>query len=169
MAALPELLRTLTATLDAVGWNGAERDAFFAALAERHVAVARTPLETMPRQQLEIALNLAQKVSERRLRRQALEQQEKSVDEFVKSVSALVPGCRVDFKRDNGTALRCRLSWVSPERMRFVFHARQMQQVFMLAAETLEQVLRSGQAVRVSTDDIMSRALAAALTDLDIA
>lgn len=169
VAALPELLRALTAALDAVGWNGAERNAFFAALAERHAAVARTPLETMPRQQLEIALNLAQKVSERRLRRQALEQQEKSVDEFVKSVNALVPGCRVDFKRDNGTALRCRLSWVSPERTRFVFHARQMQQVFMLAGETLEQVLRSGQAVRVSTDDIMSRALAAALTGLDIA
>lgn len=168
VAALPQLLRALTAALDAVGWNGAERDTFFSALAERHAAVARTPLETMPRQQLEIALNLVQKVSERRLRRQALEQQEKSVDEFVKSVNALVPGCRVDFKRDNGTALRCRLSWVSPERTRFVFHARQVQQVFMLAAETLEQVLRSGQAVRVSTDDIMSRALAAALTDLDL-
>lgn len=169
VATLPQLLATLRTTLDAVGWNGAERDTFFAALAERHAAVARTPLETMPRQQLEIALNLAQKISERRLQRQALEQREKSVDEFVKSVNALVPGCRVDFKRDNGTALRCRLSWVSPERTRFVFHARQMQQVFMLTAETLEQVLRSGRAVRVSTDDIMSRALAAALTDLDIA
>jgi len=167
VVALPELLGTLTAALNAIDWSGDERDAFFAALAERHAAVARTPLEAKPRQQLEIALNLAQKISERRLQRQAMEQQEKSVDEFVKSVNALVPGSRVDFKRGNGTALRCRLSWVSPARTRFVFHARQAQQTFTLAAETLEQVLRNGQAVRVSTDDIMSRALSAALADLD--
>lgn len=168
VATLPELLRALTAALNTIGWSGTERDTFFAALAERHAAVARTPLEAKPRQQLEIALNLAQKISERRWQRQAMEQQEKSVDEFVKSVNALVPGCKVDFKRSNGTALRCRLSWVSPARTRFVFHARQVQQVFTLASETLEQVLRNGQAVRVSTDDIMSRALSAALTDLDI-
>ena len=177
---------TLTATIagaisdiDATVWNGlvAATDphanpfldhAFFAALAERHAAVARTPLESMPRQQLEIAMNLAQKASERRLQRRALEQQEKSVDEFVKSVDALVPGCRVDFKRPNNSALRCRLSWVSPERMRFVFHARPTQQVFVLASDMLAQLLRNGQASRVSTDDIMTRALAGALTEMDV-
>jgi hypothetical protein len=50
-----------------------------------------------------------------------------------------------------------------------VFHARQTQQVFILASDMLEQLLRNGQVVRVSTDDIMTRALAAALTDMDIA
>lgn len=169
VASLPGLIGALASALDAAGWAGTERDAFFATLAERHAAVARTPLESMPRQQLEIAMNLAQKASERRLQRRAMEQQEQSVDEFVKSVGALMPGSRVDFKRGNGTALRCRLSWVSPARMRFVFHARQTQQVFILSSETLEQVLRNGQASRVSTDDIMTRALAAALTDLEIA
>jgi hypothetical protein len=58
---------------------------------------------------------------------------------------------------------------VSPARTRFVFHARQTQQVFILASDMLEQLLRNGQVVRVSTDDIMTRALAAALTDMDIA
>jgi hypothetical protein len=169
VASLPGLIAALASALDATGWKGAERDAFFTALAERHAAVARTPLESMPRQQLEIAMNLAQKASERRLQRRAMEQQEQSVDEFVKSVGALMPGSRVDFKRGNGTALRCRLSWVSPARARFVFHARQTQQVFILASDMLEQLLRNGQVVRVSTDDIMTRALAAALTDMDIA
>jgi hypothetical protein len=168
VASLPSLIGALVQALDTIGWKGGERDAFFAALAERHAAVARTPLESMPRQQLEIAMNLAQKASERRLQRRALEQQEKSVDEFVKSVDALVPGCRVDFKRPNNSALRCRLSWVSPERMRFVFHARPTQQVFVLASDMLAQLLRNGQASRVSTDDIMTRALAGALTEMDV-
>jgi hypothetical protein len=86
----------------------------------------------------------------------------------VRSVDALVPGSRVDFKRGNGTALRCRLSWVSPGRTRFVFHARPTQQVFTLASEMLAQVLRNGQAARVSTDDIMTRALTGALAEMDI-
>ena len=169
VASLPGLIGALAFALDAIGWTGKERDTFFATLAERHAAVARTPLESMPRQQLEIAMNLAQKASERRLQRRAMEQHEQSVDEFVKSVGALRPGSRVDFRRGNGSALRCRLSWVSPARTRFVFHARQTQQVFILSSETLEQILRNGQASRVSTDDIMTRALAAALTDMDIA
>lgn len=168
VASLPGLIGALVSALDAIGWKDAERDTFFAALAERHAAVARTPLESMPRQQLEIAMNLAQKASERRLQRRALEQQEKSVDEFVKSVDALVPGCRVDFKRPNNTALRCRLSWVSPERTRFVFHARPTQQVFVLASDMLAQLLRNGQASRVSTDDLVTRALAGALTEMEV-
>ena len=103
-------------------------------------------------------MNLAQKASERRLQRRALEQQEKSVDEFVKSVDALVPGCRVDFKRPNNSALRCRLSWVSPERMRFVFHARPTQQVFVLASDMLAQLLRKhGFDTRIVNYDAASR------------
>jgi hypothetical protein len=161
------LLASLNASLDTAGWKGADRDEFFAALAERHAAVVRTPLETMPRQQLEIAMNLAQKASEHRLTRRALEHQEKSVDEFVRSVNVLVPGSRVDFKRGNGTALRCRVAWVSPGRSRFVFHARQVHQVFTLTSDTMGQVLRNGQAVLVSSDDIMGRALAGALVDME--
>jgi hypothetical protein len=161
------LLASLNTALDWAGWKGAEREAFFATLAERHAAVVRTPLETMPRQQLEIAMNLAQKASEHRLTRRALEQQEKSMDEFVRSVNALVPGTRVDFKRGNGTALRCRVAWVSPGRSRFIFHARQVQQVFTLTADTMGQVIRNGQAVLVSSDDILGRALAGALVDIE--
>jgi hypothetical protein len=161
------LLAALNTELDRAGWKGADREAFFATLAERHAAVVRTPLETMPRQQLEIAMNLAQKASEHRLTRRALEQQEISMDEFVRSVNALVPGSRVDFKRGNGTALRCRVAWVSPGRSRFIFHARQVQQVFTLTADTMRQVIRNGQAVLVSSDDILGRALAGALVDIE--
>lgn len=167
VAKIPRLLASLNSALDRAGWKDAERDDFFTTLAERHAAVVRTPLETMPRQQLEIAMNLAQKASEHRLTRRALEQQEKSMDEFVRSVNALVPGSRVDFKRGNGTALRCRVAWVSPGRSRFIFHARQVHQVFTLTADTMGQVLRNGQAVLVSSDDIMGRALAGALVDME--
>ncbi|NEX64380.1 DUF1631 family protein [Noviherbaspirillum galbum] len=166
LSGIPGLLAELNAALDALPWAGPERESFFAALAERHAAVVRTPLETMPRQQLEIALNLAQKASEHRLTRRSLEQ-EKSVDEFVHSVNALAPGSRVDFKRGNGSALRCRVAWISPGRTRFVFHARQLHQVFTLASDTMSQVLRNGQVALVSSDDIMARALAGALADMN--
>jgi len=161
---LPALLAQLGSWLDAIQWNGPERESFFARLAERHATVARTPLESMPRHQLEMAMNVAQKASESRfskLASEASEQKGKTADEFVQRVNCLGRGSRVMFR----DGLIYRLAWTNPRCSRFVFSARQAGQVMSLTADALAQAFRERQAAIVATDAVVSRALSVALEE----
>jgi hypothetical protein len=62
---LPAMLTLLNAWLNAIKWDEPDRVLFFSKLAERHAAIARAPLELSPRRQLEIAVNIAQRASEK--------------------------------------------------------------------------------------------------------
>ena len=162
---LPSMLTLLNAWLNAIKWDEPERVLFFSKLAERHAAIARAPLEFSPRRQLEIAVNIAQRASERRLSRHAQGQLDKPSDEWMDLVETLERGVWVDFARSNGTTARFKLAWVSPKRTRYIFTNRQGHDAFSISGDQLVSKFREGAAIQIVAETVVDRALVAALQD----
>ena len=162
---LPAMLSLLNAWLNAIKWDEPDRVLFFSKLAERHAAIARAPLELSPRRQLEIAVNIAQRASERRLNRHAQDQIDQPVDEWVQLVEHMERGVWLDFTTANGVTTRFKLAWVSPKRTRYIFTNRQGHDAFSISSEELIQKFRQGIAVQLSAESVVDRALVEALRD----
>ena len=162
---LPAMLSLLNAWLNAIKWDEPERVVFFSKLAERHAAIARAPLEFSPRRQLEIAVNIAQRASERRLDRHVQDQNVQPMDEWSEQVSMLERGIWLDFSAENDPTGRYKLAWVSPKRTRYIFTNRQGQDAFSLSGEELTTKFREGTATQIVADSVVDRALVEALRD----
>ncbi|MFD2271038.1 DUF1631 family protein [Undibacterium arcticum] len=121
---LPAMLALLNAALNAalngLDWDASERTLFFSKLAERHASNVRTAFELSPRLQIENAVNIAQKASERRLDKHARERRAAPFDQFAQRVSALEPGAWVTFA-GHGVPIKRRLAWISPLRSLLIF------------------------------------------------
>jgi hypothetical protein len=162
---LPAMLSLLNAWLNAIKWDDPERVVFFSKLAERHAAIARAPLEFSPRRQLEIAVNIAQRASNRRLDRHVQDQIAQPSDEWSEQVNMLDRGIWLDFAAENDPAGRYKLAWVSPKRTRYIFTNRQGQDAFSLSGEELTTKFRDGIAMQIVADSVVDRALVEALRD----
>lgn len=162
---LPAMLTLLNAWLNAIKWDEPDRVLFFSKLAERHAAIARAPLELSPRRQLEIAVNIAQRASEKRLNRHFVDQSEQETDEWGQMVEGLERGVWFDFTTTAGVTNRFKLAWVSPKRTRYIFTNRQGHDSFSISREELLVQLRNGDATVVSAESIVDRALVEALRD----
>ena len=162
---LPAMLTLLNAWLNAIKWDEPDRVLFFSKLAERHAAIARAPLELSPRRQLEIAVNIAQRASEKRLNRHAQDQHVYIPDDCVQMVEQMERGVWVDFTTSAGVTTRFKLAWVSPKRTRYIFTNRQGHDSFSISSEELVAQLRSGGAVQIAAGSVVDRALVEALRD----
>lgn len=162
---LPAMLTLLNAWLNAIKWDEPDRVLFFSKLAERHAAIARAPLELSPRRQLEIAVNIAQRASEKRLNRHMVDQSEQETDEWVQLVEELERGVWFNFTTTAGVTNRFKLAWVSPKRTRYIFTNRQGHDSFSISREELLVQLRNGDATVVSAESVVDRALVEALRD----
>ncbi len=163
LAKLPPMIAMLNKWLDLIKWNDDERERFFKDLAECHASIVRAPLETSPERQMQIALAVAKKAAERRLRKQSMQQPEPEPDEFTQMVDKLERGTWMEFKRDDLNTLKVKLAWVSPMRSFYIFSTRERQEALSLSAEALAQQLREGSARIVSLPNLVSYALASAL------
>lgn len=163
---LPAMLSMMNAWLNAIKWDEPERVVFFSNLVERHAAIARVQLELSPRRQVELAVNVAQKASERRMSIR-VRQMNQPQDEFARQVDGLVCGQSVEFSRTNGVRTTFKLAWISPQRGQFIFTTRQGQESCSFAAEELAQNLREHRADVIPAVSIVDRALAAALDEID--
>lgn len=118
-----------------------------------------------PRRQLEIAVNIAQRASEKRLNRHFVDQNEQEMDEWGQMVEGLERGVWFDFTTTAGVTNRFKLAWVSPKRTRYIFTNRQGHDSFSISREELLAQLRNGDATIVSAESIVDRALVEALRD----
>jgi hypothetical protein len=162
---LPSILAMINAWLNAIKWDDPARVVFFSSLAERHAALVRVQAELSPRHQVETAVNVAQKASERRMNKRFKHEHEKRYDEFTRMVEDIAQGCWIEFARNNGKVAKFKLTWISPRRSRFIFTNRVGQDPFAFTADELAQTLRDRSANIVSTDSIVERALATALDE----
>jgi hypothetical protein len=163
---LPALLSVLNAWLNVVKWDGAEREMFFSMLAERHAAAMHAPADMTPRHQLELTLDVVQKASEHQLNRRAQEQQDVAIADFMRQVDCLAPGCWIEFIRNNGGKVNCKLLWISAGGSRLIFSGRQGRLMFTLTSEALAHALRTERASIVAAVGVIGRALGAALEEL---
>lgn len=162
---LPAMLTLLNAWLNAIKWDEPERVIFFSKLAERHAAIARAPLEYSPRRQLEIAVNIAQRASEKRLNRHVLDHRHHELDEWERAVDEMERGTLVDFYNQQGTTTRFKLAWVSPKRTRYIFTNRQGHDAFSISSEELINKFKTAVATQVPAESLIDRALVEALRD----
>lgn len=166
IAKLPAMLTLLNAWLNAIRWDEPDRVLFFSKLAERHASMARAPLELSPRRQLEIAVNIAQRASNRRLDRFVQEKVAHTDDEATKQVVSLERGIWLDFCDENEQVNRYKLAWISPKRTSFIFANRQGHQAFSISAEELEEKYRTGSVSTILANSLVDRALIYALREL---
>lgn len=166
IAKLPAMLTLLNAWLNAIRWDEPERVLFFSKLAERHAAMARAPLELSPRRQLEIAVNIAQRASNRRLDRFVHDKQAHLDDEASKHVDELDIGMWVDFTDELDQVSRYKLAWISPKRTSFIFTNRQGAGAFSISGEELVRRCRNGDVTTVVANSLVDRAMTFALREL---
>jgi hypothetical protein len=166
IAKLPAMLTLLNAWLNAIRWDEPDRVLFFSKLAERHASMARAPLELSPRRQLEIAVNIAQRASNRRLDRFVQEKVAHTDDEATKQVATLERGIWLDFSDENEQVNRYKLAWISPKRTSFIFANRQGNQAFSISAKDLEDKYRTGSVSTILANSLVDRALIHALREL---
>ena len=160
---LPALLSSLNTWLNAIKWEDPSRVIFFSKLAERHASIARAPLEMTARRQVEIAVNVAQKASERSMMKTRLDQT--IPDQYVFFIEQLERGNWFDFTRNNGSVVRFKLAWISPRRSRFIFTNRQGHDAFSISSEELIDIFRSGKAQLISEEPVVDRALQSVLEE----
>ncbi|GAB3553973.1 hypothetical protein GCM10027343_41410 [Noviherbaspirillum agri] len=165
---LPTLLAELNAGLDAINWVDPERDTFFAELAQHHAACMRGPLELTPRDELEHRMDAMQRASEHELSRRAREQQKVEVAMLMRQAQPLHPGGWVEFVRNDGRKVNCKLIWISPERGCFVFSGHKGKLVFTLEDKALAQALRMERATALAPDALVKRALSSALDTVGV-
>jgi hypothetical protein len=162
------MLTLLNAWLNAIRWDEPDRVLFFSKLAERHAAMARAPLELSPRRQLEIAVNIAQRASNRRLERFVHDKNVQEEDEASKEVAALERGMWLAFSEDAEQVTRYKLAWISPKRGSFIFANRQGDQAFSITNTDLEAKYRAGTVSTILANSLVDRALSHALRDLAV-
>lgn len=163
---LPSILAMINAWLNAIKWDDPERVVFFSNLAERHAALVRIQTELSPRHQVETAVNVAQKASERRMSKRLKDEHGKRIDSFTTMVEDIEQGCWFEFERNNGQMATFKLTWISPHRSRFIFTNRVGQDPIAFSAEELAQILRDRKANIVSNESVVERALATALDEM---
>jgi hypothetical protein len=165
---LPAMLSMINAWLNMTKWNESERVLFFSHLSDRHAAIMRAPFELSQRRHVEMAVNAAQKASERELSTRARKMEQRPLDHFGHMVNGIERGEWVEFVRADGTKVKFKLAWVSPRRTQFIFTNRQGQGSFSFTEEELANTFRDQKATIVPRASMVDRALAAALDEIDV-
>jgi hypothetical protein len=167
VALLPELVRNLNAGLDAIEWNGDPRATFTRRLISTHMMAIRMtqpPAKDTGSAALEeSARNDAMQELDQRVANQLTG----SVDEFDDLAHSFTRGLWFDFKVDEATQHRCRLSWVSPMRTRLLFTNRDGFDAFVRSEREVAALMRLGRLKVIDQVPIVSRALDRIMADED--
>ena len=169
VAVLPDLVRQLNTGLDAIGWDGEGRATFTRRLINTHTLAIRMKKAPEPDSQT-AALESRQgeeaikQLDERRAARQALEED----DPFDAIAHDFKRGMWFDVEIEEGTRVRCRLSWVSPLRTRLLFTNRDGFDAFVRSEREVAAMARMGRLTVVDQVPIVGRALEQLLQDQDL-
>jgi hypothetical protein len=169
VAVLPDLVRQLNTGLDAIGWDGEGRATFTRRLINTHTLAIRMKKAPEPDSQA-AALESRQgeeaikQLDERRAARQALEDE----DLFENVAHEFKRGMWFDVEIEEGTRVRCRLSWVSPLRTRLLFTNRDGFDAFVRSEREVAAMARMGRLTVVDQVPIVGRALEQLLQDQDL-
>ena len=159
MKVLPELVRSLEAGLNSIGWSGAPREAFMRGLMELHMHAVRlapaTPEELQRRASESQAGQEAMRVLEERRAQASIEAKVDTQSQ----ARALTRGMWFDFLNDQGQVQRCRLSWISPKRTRLLFTSREGFDAFVRTEHEVAELLRYGRLSEINQAPIVGRAL----------
>ena len=161
MALLPDMVRRLNTSLDAIEWAGDARAAFTRCLIDTHMKVIRSPrsapapLETGPG---ELESASARRALQELEARRAL-QAKRRADAFDTMVQAFVRGLWFDFSQHDDRWQRYRLGWVSPRRTRLLFTNRDGFEAFVRSEQEVAELLRAGRLRVLDAQPVVERAI----------
>lgn len=168
MAVLPELVRQLDASLDAIGWKGEERDIFTRRLIATHMRAIRTPKAGAPATvdsgpgELETQ---AGRAAIKELDQRLAPQVQAAPDQFDAMAHGLERGMWFDFEHDADLLRRYRLSWISPQRSRMLFTNRDGFEAFVRSQREVAALLREGRLTIIDQQPIVKRAIDQIMAD----
>lgn len=156
---LPDMVRHLNLGLDTIEWNGKPRATFTRRLITTHTLAIRLtqsmPLDTgsaaLEDREGQVAM---QQLDERRAARQFVSQ-----DNFDAQAQSFKRGMWFDVSIEQGTHIRCRLSWVSPMRTRLLFTNRDGFDAFVRSEREVSAMLRLNRMRVLDNEAIVGRAL----------
>ena len=167
VAVLPELVRNLNAGLDAIGWAGEARDIFTRRLISTHMAALRVK-QPPPTDAASTGLEAsAGKEAMKELDQRLATQLPSEGDDFDAIAQTFTRGLWFDFTVDKTTKHRCRLSWISPRRTRFLFTNRDGFDAFVRSEREVAKLLRRGKLSVIDQLPIVSRALDRIMSEQD--
>jgi hypothetical protein len=159
VAILPDLVRNLNASLDAIEWTGEARAKFTRRLMATHRLAIRmtraTPTNTASAPLQETAGADSTRAAETRVG----EARFTAADDFDVWVQSFARGMWFDFRIDDTTTLRRCLSWISPLRTRMLFTSRDGSDPRVHSEREVASLLRRGQLKVIDQEPIVSRAL----------
>ena len=159
ISVLPGLVRQLNTSLDQLGWTGEERETFTRRLIATHMNAIRStddpaqdaPLDTHEQQSSEEAVLL--------LDQRLNAAQDRESDDFDEIARGFDRGMWFDFFNAQGQSHRCRLTWISPKRTRFLFTNREGFDAFVRSEREVTDLLRMGLLRQLSQEPIVARAI----------
>jgi hypothetical protein len=169
VAVLPELVRQLNVELDGIDWHGDARATFTRRLIGTHMLAIRMkapPAEDSQSAALEESAGQAamQALDERRAAQLSVHDLS-AQDNYDESAQLLSRGVWFEVALEADTPYRCRLSWVSPMRTRFLFTNREGFDAFVRSEREVAAMLRDGQLRMLEQTPIVERALHQLLAD----
>ena len=164
---LPDLIRNLNAELDAIAWDGEPRSTFTRRLIATHMLAIRMKAAPAPDTQ---SAALEESASQEAM--QALDERRATklagqVDEFDQAAQAMSRGVWFEADEAGKPTYRCRLSWVSPMRTRFLFTNREGFDAFVRSEREVAAMLRLGTLRAIDQAPIVARALDKLMADND--
>ncbi|WP_210545002.1 DUF1631 domain-containing protein [Rhodoferax sp. PAMC 29310] len=167
VAVLPDLVRHLNVGLDAIDWSGDARATFTRRLIATHMLAIR--MTKSPAADTETA-ELDETASQQAI--QALDQRRSeklagSNDDFDAAAQKFTRGLWFEFAGESSLNHRCRLSWISPMRTRFLFTNRDGFDAFVRTEREVAALLRLGRLRVIDQEPIISRALDRIMTQTD--
>lgn len=171
VAVLPELVRTLNVELDAMEWYGDPRATFTRRLIGTHMLAIRMkappPIDTQSAALEESAGDAAMEALDQRRATQLTVQDPSAMDDFDASAQLLTRGVWFEVAEPGTVPHRCRLSWVSPMRTRFLFTNREGFDAFVRSEREVANMLRLGHLQLLEQAPIVERALNRLMADND--
>lgn len=164
---LPDLVRQLNASLDSLEWDASERERFTRRLIAAHMeAIRSSPQAVVPKASDALEqLSGDEAVGELNLRRAAAQVLEPG--QFDAMAQGVERGAWFNYLREDEQTLRCRLTWVSPKRTRFLFTNREGFDAFVRSQSEVMELLRTGRLRLLEVQPIVARAIDQIMADPD--
>lgn len=159
VAVLPELVRQLNAGLDEIEWGGEERATFTRRLIATHMLAIRLTKPAANDTETAALDETASQEAMHALDQRRADKLAGSLDDFDTMAQSFTRGVWFDFLGQSDTKQRCRLSWISPLRTRFLFTNRDGFDAFVRSEREVAALLRRGALQVIDQEPIVSRAL----------
>lgn len=160
VAVLPDLIRTLNSGLDEIKWDGNDRAVFTRRLIGTHMLAIRMKAQAEPQDSKAAALeDTASAEAMQALDQRIANKLAGQIDGYDDAAHELARGTWFEFSESGGVQYRCKLSWVSPMRTRFLFTNRDGFEAFVRSEREVANMLRLGTLRGLDQAPIVSRAI----------